>query len=74
MTEQFGPTTPPSLVEQVYERFRERDALARERMGRALTFTEKVLFAHADDARDLTDRRPGKTLRGESVERSVKER
>jgi aconitate hydratase len=53
MTEQLGPTTPPSLVEQVYERFRERDALARERAGRSLTFAEKVLFAHADDARTV---------------------
>src|SRR6202165_2986423 len=49
MTEQFGPTTPPTLVEQVYERFRQRDATARERLGRPLTFAEKVLFAHADD-------------------------
>jgi aconitate hydratase len=49
MTEQFGPITPPTLVEQVYERFRERDATARERLGRPLTFAEKVLFAHADD-------------------------
>src|ERR1700674_3179126 len=49
MTEQFGPTTPPTLVEQVYERFREHDATARERLGRPLTFAEKVLFAHADD-------------------------
>src|ERR1700736_2870493 len=49
MTEQFGPTTPPTLVEQGYERFRERDATARERLGRPLTFAEKVLFAHADD-------------------------
>ncbi|MBV8952097.1 MAG: aconitate hydratase, partial [Actinobacteria bacterium] len=44
-----GPTTPASLVEQVYERFREGDAIARERVGRPLTFAEKVLFAHAAD-------------------------
>ncbi len=52
-TEPVGPTTPASLVEQVYGRFRERDEIARERLGRPLTFAEKVLFAHADDPRTL---------------------
>ena len=42
-------TTPVSLVQALYERYPERLAIARERLGRALTFGEKVLFAHADD-------------------------
>jgi aconitate hydratase A / 2-methylisocitrate dehydratase len=41
--------TPIALVEQVYERFPERVDVARRRVGRPLTFAEKVLFAHADD-------------------------
>jgi aconitate hydratase len=45
-----GPTTPVELVEQVYGRYPERLEIARARLGRALTFAEKVLFAHADDA------------------------
>ena len=45
-----GPTTPVELVEQVYTRYPERVATARRRLGRPMTFAEKVLFAHADDA------------------------
>jgi aconitate hydratase len=45
----IGPTTPVELVEQVYARYPERVATARRRLGRALTYAEKVLFAHADD-------------------------
>src|SRR5918996_219234 len=45
-----GPTTPVALVEEAYGRFPERLAIARRRLGRPLTYAEKVLFAHADDA------------------------
>ena len=45
-----GPTTPTELVEQVYGRYPERIEIARRRLRRPLTFAEKVLFAHADDA------------------------
>jgi aconitate hydratase len=44
-----GPTTPVDLVEHVYRQFPERIDVARSRLGRPLTFAEKVLFAHADD-------------------------
>ena len=44
-----GPTTPVELVEAVYGRYPERTAVAQRRLGRAVTFAEKVLFAHADD-------------------------
>ena len=49
----IGPTTPVELVEQVYTRYPERVATARSRLGRPLTFAEKVLFAHADDAETI---------------------
>ncbi len=44
-----GPASPVSLVRDVYARFPERVAAGRERLGRSLTFAEKVLWAHADD-------------------------
>ena len=44
-----GPTTPTELVEQVYGRYPERVEIGRRRLGRPLTFAEKVLFAHAND-------------------------
>ncbi|HZP27788.1 MAG TPA: aconitate hydratase [Acidimicrobiia bacterium] len=44
-----GPTTPVELVEAAYERYPERLEVARARLGRPLTFAEKVLHAHADD-------------------------
>ncbi len=58
--------TPTSLVRAAYERFEHLTPLARERHGRALTFAEKVLFAHLDDPQeggldrgvDYTDYRP----------------
>ena len=50
MSEPTGPTTPPELVEAAYARFAPCVAVARERLGRALTFGEKILFCHADDA------------------------
>ncbi len=49
MPESVVPTTPVALVEAAYAKFPERVALARQRLGRALTFAEKVLIAHADD-------------------------
>jgi aconitate hydratase len=48
-----GPATTPELVEAAYARFPERVATARERLGRPLTFGEKVLFAHADNAAEI---------------------
>src|SRR4051795_1889447 len=44
-----GPTTPAALAEEVYGRYPERVDVARRRLGRAVTFAEKILFAHADD-------------------------
>ena len=63
---QVGPTTPVELVESLYRRFPERVEVARRRLGRPLTFTEKVLIGHADDpdtvglerATDYADYRP----------------
>ena len=51
--EPVGPTTPLWLVRSVYDRYPERLAVARRRLGRPLTFGEKVLFAHADDAETI---------------------
>jgi aconitate hydratase len=48
-----GPTTPPELIEAVYSRYPERVEIARRRLGRALTFAEKVLISHADDAETI---------------------
>jgi aconitate hydratase len=42
--------TPLSLVEQIYDRLPERVALGRERLGRPMTFAEKVLVNHLRDA------------------------
>ncbi len=44
-------TTPVELVEAVYERLTERVALGRERLGRPLTLTEKILVNHLVDPR-----------------------
>jgi aconitate hydratase len=59
-------STPLSLIEDVYRRFEQRLPLARQRIGRPLTYAEKVLFAHLDDPEhgglergvDYTDYRP----------------
>src|SRR3954468_2111920 len=48
-----GQATPPELVEAVYNRLPERAGIARERLGRPLTFAEKVLFSHADNAQEI---------------------
>ena len=61
-----GPTTPVELVESVYARYPERVEIARRRLGRPLTFAEKVLISHADNAEtvgleravDYSDYRP----------------
>ncbi len=53
-------STPLELVETLYAALPERVAVARRRLGRPLTLTEKVLFAHLTDA----GRQPVK--RGES--------
>jgi len=53
MASTVGPTTPSSLVEQTYARFSSSTEAARRRLGRPLTFAEKVLFAHADDPETL---------------------
>ena len=42
-------STPLELVETVYERFENRIDAARDRLGRALTLSEKILIAHLDD-------------------------
>jgi aconitate hydratase len=44
-------STPRSVVEPVYTRWPERVALGRERLGRPLTFAEKVLVNHLRDPR-----------------------
>jgi aconitate hydratase len=44
-----GPSTPIGLIEAAYAQLPARVAIARERLGRPLTYAEKVLFAHADD-------------------------
>ncbi len=49
MASTVEPTTPLELVETAYARYPRALADARRRLGRPLTFAEKVLFAHADD-------------------------
>lgn len=41
-----APSTPPALVAPLYARWGEAVAAGRERLGRPLTFTEKVLVNH----------------------------
>jgi aconitate hydratase len=53
MSEPVASTTPASLVAGLYAKYPERVAVARERLGRPLTFAEKVLIAHADDPRTV---------------------
>jgi aconitate hydratase len=48
-----GPSTPPALVAAVYEKLASSVTVARERVGRPLTFGEKILFGHADDPRTV---------------------
>ncbi len=53
MAETTGPTTPIALIEELYGRYPERLDRARHRLGRPLTYAEKVLFAHADDVKTI---------------------
>ncbi|HMF03670.1 MAG TPA: aconitase family protein, partial [Acidimicrobiia bacterium] len=53
MDEATAPTTPVALVEEVYGRYPERLAVGRRRLGRPLTFAEKVLLAHAEDPHEI---------------------
>jgi aconitate hydratase len=46
---QVGPTMPVELIESLYARYPAAVGVARHRLGRPLTFAEKVLIAHADD-------------------------
>ena len=43
--------TTPELVRKSYARTRENLAIVRKRLGRPLTFAEKILFGHLDDAK-----------------------
>src|SRR5215203_4948934 len=49
MADLTGLSTPVALVDEVYGRYPERVAAGRRRLGRPLTYAEKILFAHADD-------------------------
>jgi aconitate hydratase len=49
MAEPVGPTTPIELVQAAYAKYPKAVTEARSRLGRPITFAEKVLFAHADD-------------------------
>jgi aconitate hydratase len=49
MAEPVGPTTPIELVQAAYAKYPRAVTEARSRLGRPITFAEKVLFAHADD-------------------------
>jgi aconitate hydratase len=49
-------TTPIELVQGVYGRLAERVALGRDRFGRPLTFTEKVLLNHLRTPDEAIDR------------------
>ena len=39
----------PEFVSRVYAQMAERVAIARKRLGRPLTLTEKILYGHLDD-------------------------
>jgi aconitate hydratase len=49
MAETVEPTTPLALVRAAYDRYPGSLATGRQRLGRPLTYAEKVLLAHADD-------------------------
>ncbi len=44
-----GLFTPTELIEGLYAKLPERVAIARQRLGRPVTYVEKVLFAHMKD-------------------------
>ncbi len=49
MAETVEPFTPLALVQQAYARYPEHLEVVRKRVGRPLTYAEKVVFAHADN-------------------------
>ncbi|OUV77559.1 MAG: aconitate hydratase [Acidimicrobiaceae bacterium TMED130] len=49
-------TTPIELIEKVYSTLEERLNAAREKLGRHLTYAEKVLINHLDDAEQPLER------------------
>ena len=49
MSEPSAPPRPSRSSKPCTTRFADRVAIARDRLGRPLTFAEKVLIAHADD-------------------------
>src|SRR5215203_4109444 len=53
MADLTGLSTPVALVDEVYGRYPERVAAGRRRLGRPLTYAEKVLFAHAEDPQTI---------------------
>ena len=53
--------TPIELINAVYGRLPERAALGRERLGRPLTFAEKVLINHLRDPQDRSSSAAGPT-------------
>ncbi|HKK51170.1 MAG TPA: aconitate hydratase [Myxococcota bacterium] len=52
--------TTPELVQNVYAKVAENLEIIRERLGRPLTYAEKILLGHLDDARGQ-DLRPGES-------------
>ncbi len=44
-----GPTTPTEVVDGRYRQYPERIEVGRRRLGRPMTFAEKILVAHAAD-------------------------
>jgi aconitate hydratase len=53
MADRTEHATPVALVEDVYGRYPERVAVGRRRLGRPLTYAQKVLFAHAEDPQTI---------------------
>jgi aconitate hydratase len=49
MTNPPGLSTPVDLIERLYAQLPERVGIARRRLGRPLTFVEKILFNHLRD-------------------------
>jgi aconitate hydratase len=49
-TQDGGLSTPIELIERLYAQLPQRIDIARRRLGRPLTFAEKVLFNHMKDA------------------------
>ena len=45
-------TTQIDSIQRLYERFEKTTDLARSRLGRAVTLSEKILFAHLDNPND----------------------